>query len=260
MFKAFKMYDVKQDFTFYFLFCIFISSFSYARAGVAFSVYCLAVSILFADEKMKSAYRYLLGFSLLFLAYSLHKSMIVLILIVPISYLKIQRKTIPLILIGILGIYFFSSGLLALAETQLMDSEDLSTSAELYMQNAGSASASGGLQLLFFLWGKLIVHLPFLTMVYYVFSNNNEKMLPTNIKHIFRICFSVYVFSIFMFISFGSASALYYRYEGLLYIPMTVVLCYLRQIGKIPSKVFLTVFWISSSYMMQLFLYRLIFR
>lgn len=261
MFHTFRLCGLNPYVALYFLFCIYVSTYSYARAGVAMATYFLGVSILFSEADLKKYKKYVLAAFFIGLSYFLHKSIIVLILLLPLALFPITKRTIAIILIVVIGIGFSFSSIMKYATEYLMESEDLATSATLYIGESGSITEGHSLTgILLTFWSKLIIHVPFLLCVYYMLQDERAGFLQSNVKSIFRISFGLYVFTILMLLTFGSASALYYRYEGMLYIPITILVCALHKEEILDDNKFRTIFWFCAGYQMQMFVYRIIFR
>lgn len=261
LFYTFRLCGLNPYVSLYYLFCIYVTTYSYARAGVAMASYFVGVSLVFSDIELKKYQKYIVGIFFIGLSYFLHKSMIVLILLTPLAFFPINKKSILLIIIAVIGIGFSFSLLMRFATEFLMSSEDLATSASLYISESGSVTEGHSLTgSIITLWSKLIVHVPFLLCIYYMFKDEHVEYIQRNVVSIFRIAFGLYIFTIFMLVTYGSAAALYYRYEGMLYIPITILMCALRREEIITEKVFRIIFWFCAGYQIQMFVYRLIFR
>ena len=173
--------------------------------------------------------------------------------------IPIKKKTSLLIFAGVIVLAFMWNSLFSGVMGNLMNSEEYMHRIELYEGMSGSAAFSFDLNGFFFLWYKAIVHLPFWYCIINIYRLVNKGEVPFNIEAIFRFSILLYIFAIMMLLMYGSASAFYYRYEGMLYIPISIMANYLFQNNHIKARTYSNVFWICALSQCKDFIYRIIF-
>lgn len=259
MVEAFKKSKLDPYRCLYFLFGIYITAFAYSRAGVALAFFYCGFVFLFKDREERSVKITLLGLALLITSTFLHRSMLVLVALTPMVLIPIKKKTSLLIFAGVIVLAFMWNSLFSGVMGNLMNSEEYMHRIELYEGMSGSAAFSFDLNGFFFLWYKAIVHLPFWYCIINIYRLVNKGEVPFNIETIFRFSILLYIFAIMMLLMYGSASAFYYRYEGMLYIPISIMANYLFQNNHIKARTYSNVFWICALSQCKDFIYRIIF-
>jgi hypothetical protein len=259
VFTSFKQYKLNPYIALLYFFGVSITAFAYTRAGVAMAVYYLGVSIMF-DKDSPLGLKSLIGLAIVIFSVCFHKSMLVLVFLTAFAFVPIDKRTIIPILITLFILSYSIESMIDVATSAISDrSEEMAYSIETYSKGKrrefGANLSIIGLIPLY--WGKLTVHLPYLFSVAYLLRLTTLKTIyiPNNIKCLFRISFALYAFSIFMLIQYGPTSAFYYRYEGMLYFPICILLNYLYQYEIIPHRKYIRLFWFCSGLMSFNFLY-----
>lgn len=259
MFQSFKKSDLDPYRSLFFLFGIYISAFAYSRAGCALALFYFGFVLLFQDRDKRSKIDILLGIGLIFASAFSHRSLLALVILTPLALFPIKRKTMPLSIILIILIGFFWRLVLARTMNILMGSEEYMHRIELYEGINGGDMYVGGLSGFFFLWYKAIVHVPFWFCVVCLYKEISKGRVPFHIQAVFRFSIFLYFFSMMMLVMYGPASAFYYRYEGMLYIPITIMISYLFQNRLIRVSTYSLIFWMCALSQGKDFIYRIFF-
>ena len=255
---AFKNCSLDPYRSLFYLFASYITSFSYSRAGVALAVYFCGVSFMFDNGKRGLLLR-LLGLGLVVSSYFFHNSLLVPVILTPVAFIPINKKTLFVYLFAVLALFVFSDSLLGNIMREAMTIEDISERIDAYKLKIGFRAHSGLIPTITFFWLKLIVHLPFWVAVVMVFKHQSSYHIPGNIMAMFRISVLLYVFFMLMFSVYGEVSPFYYRYEGMIYIPITIMINYLYQEHILSRKTFERLILFGALWLCWDFFYRIFF-
>lgn len=259
MMYAFKQASLDPYRCLFFLFGCYITLFAYSRAGAAHASFFCGLILLFKDRNIRGFQSFFIGIVLLALSFFLHRSMLVLIILAPLAIIPFNRHTFLLVLVGVVVISFIWRGLFEDAMGVLMNSDEYAYRIELYEDIAGGQVFSFDKNGLFFLWYKGIIHIPYWYCSIQIYRRINLGLIPQNIQAVFRFSFFLYIFTIMMLFMYGSASAFYYRYESMLYIPITIMATYLFQKGYIQRNKYTLMFWFCALSQCKDFIYRIFF-
>lgn len=255
--RSFRSYRLDVYKTLFF-FTIYVIAFAYTRTGVALAIFYYGLSLLLHEDK--TIRNTLVGLTLIVVSTFFHTSIGALVALTPAIFLPIKRKSIPLLLLLIFALSFFVVPLLnAGLEYFASESEESAYKLGLYTQGSTEGFGAGSSLLGMFgnIWPKLNVHIPYLICVKYMLEH--EKNAPKNIKNIFRFSIALYLFVIIMWMTYGSNATLYTRYEGMLYIPITVIFCYMYQNNIINQQLYKKIVWFCYLCWFWFFSYRIIF-
>lgn len=258
MMLSFKKSELDPYSCLFFLFCIYITDFAYTRAGVALAVFYCGFVYVFKNIHGHNTFSLFLGIALIIASIFLHRSMLPLVVLIPFVFFPINKRTICILLIALIILVFVWQRVFSAMWDYMLSSEEYEHRMELYDDLKGSHSLTFNLESFFFLWYKGVVHVPFWFCVIHLFKLINKKSVPFHIQAVFRFTILLYVFFMMMFIMYGSASAFYYRYESMIYIPITIMVGYLFQYGHITRSKYSTLFWICALSMCKDFIYRII--
>ena len=243
----------------YFLFCIYITSFSYTRAGAAHAVFFCGLVTLFQNKEYRKVSSLIIGMVFIVASVFLHRSMLPLVLLTPLVFIPLNQRTFMLILLGVWGLSFIWRDLMGSAFAYMNDTDEYAHRIELYENIAGSYAFTFNISGLFFLWYKGIIHIPLWYCMIHLYKRINHDNVPNNIQAVFRISFFLYIFIIMMLLMYGSGSAFYYRYENMLYVPITIMAGYLFQNGYIQRRSYSLLFWFCALSQCKDFIYRILF-
>lgn len=259
LYHSLKYAGVNPCNSLFFLFGIYITAFAYSRAGCALAIFYLGFVLLFQPNENRTKLSLAIAISLIVASTFFHRSLLVLACLTPIALVPITKKNIPFLLIAMFVFSFFASRLFNMVFGTLMASEEYAHRLEMYESIAGSNSITFNLSGLFNLWYKAIVHLPFWVCISTLYKRIGIDDIPITIQAVFRFAIILYAFSIMMLFTYGSASAFYYRYEGMLYIPITIMMCFLKENKYISLKDFRLIFWFCAWSCGKDFVYRIMF-
>ena len=260
LYNSFKFAHLNPSRSLYFLFGIYITAFVYTRAGFALAIFYLGLVLLFQPKEERTVWKLAIAIALIVSSTYFHRSILVLACLSPLTFVPISRKNILVILLGVAVFSFFVERFFDSAWTTLMTSDEYSHRMEVYENIAG-----GGISItfdqngLFLLWYKAIVHLPFWVSIIAVYKRSGFEKIPLVIQAVFRFSIILYAFLLMMLLTYGSASAFYYRYEGMLYIPITILMCFLKENRYISQERFSFIFWLCALSCGKDFIYRMLF-
>lgn len=240
----------------FFLFGIYITTFAYSRSGAAHAVFFCGLVTLFQSKEYRKNTSLITGIVLLIASVFLHRSMLALVILTPLVLVPMNRRTYVLLLIGVMVLFSFMwIGILEGAIDAMMEYDEFSHRIELYENTSGNYIMSYDINGLFFLWYKGIIHIPFWFCIIHISKNK----VPYCIQAVYRFSILLYMFTIMMMLVYGSASTFYYRYEAMLYIPITIMVGYLFQNGFILRDKYILLFWACALSQCKDFIYRILF-
>lgn len=256
---SFKKSNLDPYSCLFFLFGIYITAFAYTRAGVALAVFYCGFVYVFKNIHGHNTFSLFLGIALIIASIFLHRSMLPLVVLIPFVFFPINKRTICILLIALIILVFVWQRVFSAMWDYMFSLEEYEHRMDLYENINESRTVAFNLDGFFFLWYKGIVHIPFWFCIMHLYKLINKKVLPFHIQAVFRFSIFLYIFFMIMFVMYGSSSAFYYRYEGMLYIPITIMTGYLFQYGRITRNKYSLLFWICALSMSKDFIYRMIF-
>lgn len=257
--QCFKQYDVDPYKCLFFLFAVYFTAYAYTRAAVAMSVYYMGYSLVFQNKNKRKNISIILGVLLILASVSLHRSLLVLVALTPFVVIPIRKRTFPLLCMAMFVVLLLFDTIFESAIGTLLEADEYSHRLELYEGLSGEASLSFSLSGFFFLWYKAIVHVPFWYAIAYIYKYQEISIIPNNIQYIFRFSILLYAFFMMMLFKYGSMSVFYYRYEGMLYIPICIMIGYLYQYKIMPERQYKFLFWFCSLSFIKDFIWRVLF-
>lgn len=257
--KSFEQAKVDPYRSLFFLFGVYITLFAYSRAGVAHAAFYWGFLMLFQNKESRTFFSIIIALGIIAFSVILHRSMIVLAVLLPLSLIPFRKNPTFFILLTVLGFIVLWRTLFENAISFMMNSEEYAYRIELYESLAGKHTFSFDINGLFYMWYKSIIHVPFLYCAITLIKINKQSTIPNSIHTLLRFAIILYLFVIMMLILYGSASAFYYRYEAMLYIPITIMTVYLYQSGYMKRNVYVLMFCLCALSQFKDFLYRIIF-
>jgi hypothetical protein len=257
--QSFKASNLDPYRCLFFLFGIYITAFAYSRSGAAHAIFYCGFVLLYQEKRPDVFPRRIIGLALIIASVFLHRSMLILVAFVPLTMIPFNRKTSVFILLGAFVLALFWRRLFSGAMEFMVNLEEYAFRIENYEELARSQHLSFDLNGLFYLWYKGIIHVPFWVAIVNLYKLINQGEVPLSVQAIFRISIILYVFIIIMLLTYGSASAFYYRYENMLYIANSIMICYLYQNGHILRRKYSMLFWICALSQCKDFIYRIFF-
>lgn len=241
----------------FFLFVIYITDYAYSRAAVAMAVFYFGFVMLFKRNEKNSMLYVIIGIAFILMSTAFHRTMFVLVALTPLAFIPINKKTLLLAVGGIVVVGVFWKIIFDSALGMVMESDELGYRTTSYESLSGSTSISFDLNGIFFLWYKTVVHLPFWLCVIKIFKGVMKGTVPLIIQAVFRISILLYIFSLMMLMIYGSTSPFYYRYEGMLFIPITIMAGYLFQNRLIKKQRYVQVVGVCALSLIKDFVYRI---
>lgn len=254
LFNTFNICGVDAHRALLFFFGIYITSFVYARVGVALSIYFLGMVLFYKGKEDKKILYTILGVLIIFASMFFHRSLLLLVILAPLTLFPINKKTFPILIVGILCIFILQDSLLEYALTDIMSNDEYTERIEMYGFSYRSKNVGFNMDGLFFLWRKAIVHVPFWICIVKLYKRINSEYVPHTVQALFRFSILLYTLVIVFLGTYGSGSPYYYRYEGMLYIPITIMSTYLFQNEGMTLKTYKTMFWLGALCMSKDFL------
>lgn len=237
MTQSFKNFGIDPYRSLFYLFASYVTYYSYTRAGVAMTVFFYGFSLFFYKER-KNIFLTLIGVTLILLSFFFHRSMVLLILITPLCLLPFYKKFVPLYLFAVIIVFVMANYLLQQIFSIVMKVEDLSEQAEIYQLRDGTQFVGTLLSRIVFLWQKMVFHIPFWITMIALYNKRRLVHIPVNILTLSKLLAILYVFFMLMLFVYGSDSPFYYRYEGMMYIPLTIMVNYLYKVRALSRKTY----------------------
>lgn len=205
LWKASKRID-NDSFVFLFFFiALYLLRFSYARASLAISMMMYGYTLIIKPGSNRIAST-VVGVIIALLSLFFHKSAVIIILSLPLSFLSLSRRNIIIALIALPVLVFFLSGTLYdyILGNELISNENTLNAFNLYTQNAGSAGRRMGLGELVQTYGEMIPIYLFLILGIKAFYYDRESSVGEQsvADHLLRFVFwSVLIATFFAFIT-----------------------------------------------------------
>lgn len=227
--------------TLYFLFAVYIETLAYSRASIGMAFYFLGLSVLFSERG--KVIRFVLGGLLVVCSYYFHRSCIVLIPLTVLGFVRINKQTIPIILLAVFFSFTILKGLASdlISDILLSENEELALKAELYATESSGHFSGNVLSWFMHIWDFGVFYILFFADAYYVLNQKNK--ISKGIQSVFNISFGILLFALLMRFFDMTSTALYYRYLFMLMLPTSIMTTYLYQHGIMPVKRFSFLFW-----------------
>lgn len=209
-----------------FLFVFYCSSFCYARASLAMSVYFAGLS-LFLNAQNKTIRT--LAVILACTSYFFHHEMIVGICLLPFLFIPFEKKrvlflSIFVILIALIVLSFssFNMGYL----NSVFDNDDISSQIEHFNDKEQRT----------FRMSTLVSYLTYFYPFYLITKLLFKKKAPYSVTRMYRIVYGIIMVSIAFMIVSGARSVFTYRVVFISMIPLTLLINYCYCIGYFNRK------------------------
>lgn len=256
MTQSFKNFGIDPYRSLFYLFASYVTYYSYTRAGVAMTVFFYGFSFLF-DKKRKNRLLMLIGITLILLSFFFHRSMALLILLTLFSFMPLYKKLVPLYLFAIIAVFIMANYLSQQILSIAMGVEDLSEQAEIYQLRTGTQFVGTILSKIIFLWQKMVFHIPFWITMIALFKNQRVVHIPANILALSKLSAILYIYFMLMLFVYSSDSPFYYRYEGMMYIPLTIMVNYLYKVRVLSRKTYSRLILLGALCLCWTFFYRI---
>ena len=231
-----KLAKVSTPHILFFLFLFFFPTFDYARASLAMAIYYLGIVLLLnTGSRGHGLLSKVLGMILVFTSYFFHKSMVAMIVLVPLLLLPLNKKTLLLLLFSTPIILYFVKGVLFSFIGLDFSNDELGELNQTFSQytereDLGFANWKGILSSIF---AYALFYVPF----YYIVKSFLKSKSPSSFNNqIFKILIGVMLLCHSMFMLGPQSYSLYYRYLYMSMIPMSILLVSLFENGNLSLR------------------------
>lgn len=256
LFKSFNLFGAPAYVALFFMFAVFINYFDYSRNALGIAVYFFGLSIFLS---YKSWLIRLLGLGILCCASYFHRSTMVLILLTPLCFFPINKKTIIPIVIFLILSFTALKGLFLSFMDNAMSSDDagIANKTSFYINQERGEMVSGSIiGILTGYWKYSVFYVLFIADTIILFKNTVYRQLPFQIKALYNIMAGLLIMSVMIYCFNIGHLALYYRFLMMLYVPLTVITVYLFTHKLMKKKTYINLLMYSSGYVAFEFLYR----
>lgn len=208
-----------------FLFILYSSTFSYARASLAMSVYFAGLS-LFLNVQSKAIKT--LAVILICSSYFLHHEMIVGICLLPCLFIPFERKSVFLlsVLVILIVIVNFPFFLNVNYLSSIFDNDDISSQIEHFNNKEQRV----------FRLSTLVCYLTHFYPFYLITTLLWKKKFPYSVTKMYRVIYGILAVSITFMVVSGPRSVFTYRVLFISMIPLTLLVDYCYCIGYFKKK------------------------
>lgn len=253
---AFRLYGIAEYDGLFFLFVVFINYFDYSRSALGIAVYFCGLAVMLSGKSWK---RRLFGIIVLSCATYFHRSTVVLIMLTPLCFFPINRKTaVPIIIVLILS-FMSLKGLFLSFMDKAISSDDagMADKASYYINQERGTIVSGSIiGILIGYWKYSVFYILFIFDTLVIFKREVYRELPSQVKALYNIMASLLILSVMIYYFNIGHLALYYRFLMMLYVPLTVITVYLFSNHYIKRFTYLKLLAYCGGYVGFEFLYR----
>ena len=215
---------LKPGLVVFFLFVLYSSTFCYARVSLAMAIYFLGISLI---TKVDIKYK-LLGFVVAFCSYFFHHELIIGIAVLPCLYIHFEKKEMYLVsfvflLFIIVAVTYINNNLDLL--DMIFGDKELSSKIEGFNEAEQRS----------FRVSTVIKYLTYFYPLYIVAQLMMKKicLLPKKIIILYRITFSIIMFSVAFMIVVGPRSVYAYRVLYIGMVPISIMMAYCYNSGML---------------------------
>lgn len=256
-----RLYKLNTTLSLYFMFLLFVTIFSYARASLAMAIYFMGISLFYKGLNTKKWIMVVSGITIILISYFFHKSMLAVIIITPVYFVTITRKNLFIIVlvIAILGFTVdllsksFLNYLLDIGDQELVDKLEVLQDNVEDRSNI-NATLFGWIPLI---WQYVPFYLTFLFVSMSYFKKERSKYLKS-MKGLYNITFSLIIFSTVILVFSSKNILLFYRYLYMTFIPLSLLTVYLYSDGYIKHSRYKTILYICGGYNIWYFFMQII--
>lgn len=239
--QIFGLYDLNKGNTLLLLLICFGCSYSYARASLAFTIYFLGYSIL--SKSYNSWFKCCIGLTILLSSYFFHRSMLLLILITPFGFLKVEKRTIILICLSFPFVVLFIESILAnFSETIFVDNE-IAGKVSYYSSMENGLSNWKGIISKVLSYSVYVISVCFVSK--YVLNKKLRQEIPMPIYRMYTLLVMIITVAVIMFVVMGNKEVFFIRYLRMSMIPLTVIMSFLLKERLLKRNAFVLLLIIS---------------
>ena len=203
----------------YILFMLYaLLFFSYTRAFLGVSFFFLGYTFLIKPNKKYRIYSICLGFLIILCSLFLHKSIVMLCVLLPFSFFEMtKKKCLCLLLLFPIVIYNIDKFIAI-----LFTSIEIRGGSYLLAEKTSSGSIGGDIYFFFYILSIFFL----LIRIFNILSISKRKNIPFSIRRIYSFSICIFYASFLLsFLSFGHA-AVSYRLRNMGFIPLAFVISY----------------------------------
>lgn len=240
--------------TLFLFFCLFVSTFTYARVSLAMSVYFLGLSLILIPIKRVPIVNYIIGTLLLFLSISFHDSMIAVLALTPAIFLPLNKKWSITLLVIMIPIFAYLLKTLLFNIGMFVDDEEILRSATGYLEKE---SDIGSFTARVLYWWNFISFFLCFTYITLVMIKNRNIIIRKHIVCLYRLVVALFIFSWSCFFIDLDNTIFFYRYLFMTMIPLTILFALFRRMRYISQKQFSTIAMLGLTPTLAVFLWNL---
>ena len=246
--KVFKRYGLNQNTSLYYFFVLYISVFDYARASLAMVIYFLGFSFFTKPAKKHSIAYKVFGILLMLLSYNFHTSMLAIIVLTVIIWVPWNKTSIVILLITFPVISYLVNWvvfdyILAGGVNDLIENK-ISTLSEI------EAKDTSLLETIRLVWHYSTFYIPFLVVTYLLYFKYNIEEFPNYLVQLYKLTLAIVILATStLFLGFSNR-VLFYRFLYMTIIPLTVLICSLKELGVLSSKAYKKLIVLGAMYIM----------
>lgn len=229
-----KINDANKTVGLILLLICFGGSYSYARASLAFTLYYLGLSLLINDTRSRSLFSKIIGCALIISSFFFHRSMALLIVLTPFTFVKFNKKRIIALLLLAPIVVYLALRFMGPFFNILEFDETIEKRMELY---GGYTQAAAN-------WKGVIgtvCHYGMYVICFYMISKcmlkeDIRNNLPNSIKRLYSFYTILLYVSILMYYIMGNNILFMHRYLKMSVVPACVIIAFLYKNNYIKSK------------------------
>ncbi len=229
--KTLNRFEISQNIAAYIFAVFFLLTFSYARVSLGMAMYFYGLSFLIRPSQNSRFWGIIWGLIFVGCSYYGHRSLMVLILLTPLSLIKLDKKSF--FVIAVIGMVFSGLAATLLSEIiagTLILSDDFGGAGEAAEQYA-NIEIEQEYNWKFELMRNLRFWSFYVALAYIVWKiafSHDSRLISDGIKRLATLCLGILIFSVsFLMLPSWGAEAIGYRYLFMLGIPTCVILSYL---------------------------------
>lgn len=240
--------------TLFLFFCLFVSTFVYARASLAMSVYFWGLALILIPIKKMYIVSYIVGTLLLFSSILFHDSMITIVALTPAIFIPLNNKKVIALLVIMIPIFANLIRNFLINIEEYVEDEEIVGMANGYFEKE---IQFGGLTSILLYWWNFISFFLCFAFITIVMIKNRKKIIKKNMVCLYRLVVSIFIFSFSCLFMDMDNTILFYRYLFMSMIPLTTLFALIRKLGLISQKKFSTVAMLGLSPTLAVFFWNL---
>lgn len=218
------------------LFAVYYMVFSYARASFAMAMYFWGLSFLICERRTRN--RLILGIFGILLSYTFHHTMLLCILITPLSMVPLRKRTITYLVVLCPIICYIIGIIFADVFSQLpmmIEDEYISNKLTAVGNRADEASNWKGMMSNAFNYARFLLP-TYIALRLVYFKNVYQNSIPVSINVLSIVSFYLILIAVSTLLIGLDNNLLYARISYMTHIPLSLIMAKLYQDGKISKR------------------------